>query len=159
MEAIQILGIFVLLVGIFLIGVEFYMPGFGVPGISGILCTVAGIFLTGKNTAERVYVGLTAIVIIAIMLVVCMVLFKKKAKSPITLDTDLQGRDLFIEEKDMEYLIGKKGVAEIDLRPLGKGEFDGVTLDVVSSGRFIDKGTRLVITKIKDNRIIVEEDK
>ncbi|MBP5489283.1 MAG: serine protease [Lachnospiraceae bacterium] len=160
MEAIQVLGIFVLLVGIILIGVEFYMPGFGVPGISGIICTVAGIFLTGKNTSERIYVGLIAIVVIVLMLVVCMALLNsKKVKSPIKLDTDLQGKNLFIEEKDMEYLIGKKGVAEIDLKPQGKGEFDGVTLDVVSSGCYINKGTKLVITKIKDNRIIVEEDK
>ena len=35
MEAIQILGIIVLIIGVVLIGLEFYMPGFGFPGICG----------------------------------------------------------------------------------------------------------------------------
>ena len=160
MEATQILGIVVLLIGIILIGVEFYMPGFGIPGISGTICAVAGIFLTGRNATERVIVGVITIVIVAVMLVISIIVFNsKKVKSPLKLDTDLQGKNLFIEEKDMEYLIGKKGIAATDLRPSGKGEFDGVKLDISSTNSFIQKGTALVITAIKNNRIIVEEDK
>ena len=56
----------------------------------------------------------------------------------------------------MEYLIGRKGRAITDLRPSGKGEFDGVTLDILTSG-YIKKGTDLTITEIKNNRIIVKE--
>ena len=55
----------------------------------------------------------------------------------------------------MEYLIGKKGVALTDLKPSGKGEFDGVKLDIEASG-YIKKGTDLTITAIKNNRIFVE---
>ena len=160
MESIQILGIVVLLIGILLIGVEFYMPGFGLPGVTGILCTAAGIFLTGKDTSQRVITGVIAIVIIAVMLVISIVIFSsKKIKSPIKLDTDLQGKNLFIDENDMEYLIGKKGVAISDLKPSGKGEFDGVKLDILSSNYYIKKDSSLVITAVKNNRIIVEEEK
>ncbi|MBO4678266.1 MAG: serine protease [Lachnospiraceae bacterium] len=156
MEAIQILGIVVLIIGIVLIGVEFFLPGFGVPGISGIICTVAGVFLTGRDMSERIMVGVIAIVIIAIVLVVSIIIFNsKKIKSPIKLETDLQGKNLFIEEKDMEYLLGRKGVAITDLRPSGKGEFDGVKLDVITTG-YIKKGTELTITAIKNNKIFVD---
>ena len=156
MEAIQILGIVVLIIGIVLIGVEFFLPGFGVPGVSGIICTVTGIFLTGRDMSERIMVGVIAIVIIAIVLVVSIIVFNsKKIKSPIKLETDLQGKNLFIEEKDMEYLLGKKGVAITDLRPSGKGEFDGVKLDVITTG-YIKKGTDLTITAIKNNKIFVD---
>jgi len=156
MEAIQILGIVVLLIGIILIAVEVYMPGFGIPGISGILCTVTGIFLTGRTMQERIIVGVIAIVVIAIMLVISIMLFNsKKIKSPIKLETDLQGKNLFIEEKDMEYLIGRTGQAITDLRPSGKGEFDGVKLDVITSG-YIKKGSKLKITAIKNNKIFVD---
>ena len=156
MEAIQILGIVVLIIGIVLIGVEFFLPGFGVPGVSGIICTVTGIFLTGRDMSERIMVGVIAIVIIAIVLVVSIIVFNsKKIKSPIKLETDLLGKNLFIEEKDMEYLLGKKGVAITDLRPSGKGEFDGVKLDVITTG-YIKKGTALTITAIKNNKIFVD---
>ena len=160
MEAIQILGIVVLLIGIILIGVEFYMPGFGLPGISGTICTGVGIFLTGKNASQRIIVGVIAIVVIAVMLVISIIVFNsKKVKSPIKLDTEVQGKDLFIDGKDMEYLIGKKGVAATDLKPSGKGEFDGVKLDILSAGEFIEKGASLEITEIKNNRIFVKEGK
>ena len=43
------------------------------------------------------------------MKIVSIIIFSsKKVRSPIKLDTDLQGKNLFIEEKDMGYLIGKK---------------------------------------------------
>jgi membrane-bound ClpP family serine protease len=157
MTVIQILGVLVLIVGIILIGIEFYMPGFGIPGVSGIIFTVAGIFLTGRNISERIIVGLVAIIVIAVMLVLSIMVFNSKnVKSPIKLDTDLQGKNLFIEEKDMEYLVGKKGTALTDLRPSGKGEFDGVKLDIISSG-YIAKGADLIITEIKNNKIFVGE--
>ena len=157
MEAIQILGIVVLIIGIILVGVEVYMPGFGLPGISGTICTVAGIFLTGRNMSERILVGVVAILVIAVMLVVSIIIFNSKSiKSPIKLETDLQGKNLFIEEKDMEYLVGKTGHAITDLRPSGKGEFDGVKLDILTSG-YIKRGSKLVITAIRNNKIFVEE--
>ena len=157
MTVIQILGVLVLIVGIILIGIEFYIPGFGMPGVCGTIFTVAGIFLTGRTISERIMVGLIAIIAIAVMLVLSIMVFNSKSvKSPIKLDTDLQGKNLFIEEKDMEYLVGKKGIALTDLRPSGKGEFDGVKLDIITSG-YIAKGTELIITEIKNNKIFVGE--
>ena len=157
MGAVPILGIVVLVIGIILIGIEFYMPGFGFPGIFGIIFTAAGIYLTGRNASERIIVGVITIVVIAVMLVISIIVFNsKKVKSPIKLDTDLSGKDLFIDGKDMEYLIGKKGVAITDLKPSGKGEFNGVILDVIS-GKYVVKGTSLEIKEIKNNKIIVRE--
>ncbi len=158
MESIQILGIVVLVIGIVLIGIEFYMPGFGVPGVLGIICSVAGVLLTGKNAAERITVALITIAVIAVMLLISIIVFNsKKVRSPIKLDTDLSGRDLFIDGKDMEYLIGQNGVAITDLRPSGKGEFNGVKLDILSQGEYIGRGSKLEITNIKNNKIVVKE--
>ena len=59
----------------------------------------------------------------------------------------------------MEYLVGKQGVAITDLRPAGKGEFDGVTFDIFSANYFIKKDTKLIITSIENNKIMVKEGK
>ena len=58
----------------------------------------------------------------------------------------------------MEYLIGKTGVAATDLRPGGKGSFDGIYFDVLSEGMYVKKGQGIKITRIKDNKIIVMEE-
>lgn len=160
MEPIQILGIVVLVIGVILIGVEFYMPGFGVPGALGVACAAAGVFLTGRTVSERIIVGVITIVVVAVMLVISIIVFNsKKVRSPIKLETDLSGKDLFIDANDMEYLVGQKGTALTDLRPSGKGEFNGVKLDILSQGEFINKGSALEITEIKNNRIVVREEK
>ena len=57
----------------------------------------------------------------------------------------------------MEYLIGQKGMAITDLRPSGKGEFNGVKLDILSQGEYIGRGSKLEITNIKNNKIVVKE--
>ena len=73
MEVLPILGILVLVVGIVLIGVEFYIPGFGFPGIFGIIFAAAGVFLTGRTATERVVVGVITIVVIAVMLIISII--------------------------------------------------------------------------------------
>ena len=109
MGTVPVLGIVVLVVGIILIGVEFYMPGFGIPGIFGIIFTAAGIYLTGDNTYDRVLIGVIAIVIIAVMLVISIIVFNsKKVRSPIKLDTDLEGKDLFEAAKFANAVSGYK---------------------------------------------------
>ena len=53
---------------------------------------------------------------------------------------------------------GRTGIAKTDLRPSGKGDFDGTVLDVLSNGEFIKKGTRIQITKILNNQVLVKEE-
>ena len=45
--------------------------------------------------------------------------------------------------------------AVTDLKPSGKGEFDGVVLDIIS-GTYVPKGASLEIMEIKNNKIIVK---
>jgi membrane-bound ClpP family serine protease len=52
--------------------------------------------------------------------------------------------------------LGKQGVAATDLRPSGVGNFDGIEFDVITEGRYIIKGTKLVIYKVYGSKIIVK---
>ena len=40
MEIIELIGIIVLIAGFILIAVELVVPGFGLPGIAGIVCQI-----------------------------------------------------------------------------------------------------------------------
>ena len=46
MDTLMILGIILFIAGFILIAIEMVIPGFGAPGISGIACLIAGVFLT-----------------------------------------------------------------------------------------------------------------
>ena len=158
MTAFEIIGIVLLIVGFVLAGIEMAVPGFGLPGISGIISLVLGIIFTADTVSEGIIMAIIVIVILGIMLAVAMALLgSKKMKSPMVLREDVKGEQGFLESSDLEYLVGKEGVAATDLRPAGKGNFDGIEFDILSGGSYIKKGNKIRIIKVKDNKLIVIE--
>ena len=157
MDTVMMIGILFLIAGFILIGVEMVVPGFGVPGISGIVCLMAGIFLTADSIEQGVLITVVVIVTLGILMTIIMgFLSQKKFKSPIILDTDVKA-GVPIDSSDLTYLLGKEGVAATDLKPAGKGDFEGVELDIFSEGQYIKKGTRIVISKVNQKKLMVKE--
>ena len=158
MTPFEIIGIVLLIAGFVLVGIEMAVPGFGLPGISGIISLVLGIIFTADTVSEGIIMAIIVIVILGIMLAVAMALLgSKKMKSPMVLREDVKGEQGFLESSDLEYLVGKEGVAATDLRPAGKGNFDGIEFDILSGGSYIKKGNKIRIIKVKDNKLIVIE--
>lgn len=159
MTTSEVIGIALLIAGFVLVGIEMSIPGFGLPGISGIASLAIGVLLTAKTLETGLIMVVVIIVLSAIMMTVIMTLLSsKKSKVPIVLKDDVKGEQEFLNTSDMDYLIGKTGVAATDLRPGGKGSFDGIYFDVLSDGMYVNKGKRIKIIKIKDNKIIVTEE-
>ena len=53
--------------------------------------------------------------------------------------------------------VGDRGVAETDLRPAGRGSFDGRMVDVQAPGQYIEKGSPIRVTSVGRYVIEVEE--
>lgn len=158
MTPLEIIGIILLVTGFVLVGIEMAVPGFGLPGISGIVSLVLGIIFTADTVSEGIIMAIIVIVILGIMLAVAMTLLgSKKIKGPIVLREDVKGEQGFLESSDLEYLVGKEGIAATDLRPSGKGNFDGIEFDILSGGSYINKGQKIKISRVKDNKLIVTE--
>lgn len=158
MEILSIVAIVLLIAGFILIGIEMVVPGFSLPGISGIACLVAGVFLASDSIEEGVIITLIVLALLGIMFVILLFLLSSgKLKSPIILKEEQKTEQGYISSNDLEYLLGKEGIAATDLRPSGMGDFDGVVLDVISGGTYIDKGTPLIIDKVKGSKLIVKE--
>ncbi len=157
MDVVMIIGLILLIAGFVLAGIEMVVPGFGAPGICGIICLVAGVFLTADSVEAGIFITVVVIVILGILMTVIMgFLSQKKFKSPIVLDEDLKA-GVPISSSDLEYLIRKEGKASTDLKPAGKGNFEGIELDIFSEGPYIKKGTSIVISRINENRLMVKE--
>lgn len=157
METIVWIGIALLIAGFVLIGIEMVVPGFGAPGIAGIICLVGGVILVTDSLEEGILVTVVVIVVLGILLAVIMGLMHyRKFKSPIILDTEVRPENDYLESSDLDYLLGREGVATTDLRPSGKGNFDGIELDLLSEGAYIKKGSRIVISRINANKLTVK---
>lgn len=157
MDVLTIVGFILLIAGIILIGVEMVIPGFGAPGITGIISLVLGVALSAKSIEQALTTVVILLAVLAVMLtVITVILHSKKIKSPMRLDEEL-GNEGYLSSDDLEYLVGKEGVTTTDLRPTGKCIFDGVTFEVRSENSFIAANKEIEVIKIQSNAIIVRE--
>lgn len=78
----MIIGIIFLIAGFALVGVEMVVPGFGVPGIAGIICLVAGVFLTADSVETGIFITVVVIVILGILMTIIMGFLSQKNLNP-----------------------------------------------------------------------------
>ena len=145
-----------MLAGAGFIIVEVFLPGFGIPGISGILLIGAGTVLAGVH-----FGAVTAVSVLLVLVAVLAVLISWVLRAAARGDG---GKRLFLKEReelhtrndDMLAFIGKRGQTKSVLRPAGIGDFDGVRLNVVTEGDYIESGKSVEIVSVEGTRIVVK---
>lgn len=146
-------------VGIGLLVLEAFMPGFGLPGISGIVMEIVAIALTWVNHGPVAALGLTIIVLSLIAIAISMSLRSatkgRLSRSKIILKERESNEEGYRSAEDMQVFLGKEGETTTVCRPTGMAEFDGVKLNVVSEGEFLPAGTRVRIVQVEGSRIVV----
>lgn len=156
MDILEIIGTVLLVAGFVLVGVEMVVPGFGIPGISGIVSLILGIMFTADSVEQGLTTTIAVVAVLAVMLTIALTIVKKLRPS-IVLDDSLKVEPGFLSNNDLNYLVGKEGTASTDLKPSGKCNIEGVEFDVRTEGKYILKGAGLIILRIHENTIIVRE--
>lgn len=146
-------------VGAGLLFLELFIPGFGLCGISGIVCILASFYFGlggGKDTIPVLAAGLVGIAVLGALFM------KLLPKNPLWQKFVLNNKDhLTGKEKhlDLTSYIGKTGTAESLLRPSGVAKINGKRVDVITEGDFIAPGSPVVIVKVEGHKIFVEKEK
>ena len=146
-------------VGAGLLFLELFIPGFGLCGISGIVCILASFYFGlggGKDTIPVLAAGLVGIAVLGALFM------KLLPKNPLWQKFVLSNKDhLTGKEKhlDLTGYIGKTGTAESLLRPSGVAKINGKRVDVITEGDFIAPGSPVVIVKVEGHKIFVEKEK
>lgn len=155
---ITVLTVFLLIIGFSLVFLEMHIPGFGVPGILGAICLILAVTLTAQNFAQALVMGLGIAAILGIMLGVVLTFFAKgKLFKPLVLSEEQKKEHGYISSSDLDYLLGKEGIAITDLRPAGSVDIDGVKFDVISDGEYISRGTKIEIFKVSGVKLLVKK--
>jgi len=151
------ISITLFVVGIGMLVVEMFEPGFGVFGIIGVISLIVCVFVTATTVVEGIMLTAFFFVILLIMLGIFLY-FVSKGKLPGKLVLkDAESRDDgYSGTRDMNEYLGKTGVVTTICRPVGNVDFDGVKLEVVSLGEFIEKGKTVEVIEIEGNRVVVK---
>ena len=146
------------LAGVILLIVEAFMPGFGVPGISGIILLLAGVAMTWYEYGAMVGLGTTVAVLALVGVAISVSL--KSASSGRLSKSDLILNDTETppsENADMQLLVGKEGVVKNTLRPVGTAECDCGKLHVTSDGEYVSEGQKVRIVRVEGTQIFVNK--
>ena len=144
------------LLGAGLMIVEVFVPGFGLPGVMGIVFIAAGTVLTGMHYGAMAAVAVLLVTIALLALFVSWVMRRASSGKLPHGELFLKEREeLHADQEDMQVLVGRHGVTTSVLRPAGIGDFDGVRLNVVTEGGFMERGTPIEIVSVQGTRIVV----
>ena len=159
------------IVGIILMALEvFVIPGFGVAGISGIICMFTGLAFAMVDNDLLIVEGtfdikpiLKPFTVVLVSMTVSLFgsiylaakLYGTKAFSRIALKTDLTQEDGFVgvETDSLQHLVGKCGVVSTDLKPSGTVEIEGKRYYAQINYGFAPKGSEIVVIKAEEGRL------
>lgn len=147
------------LLGVGFLIVEAFMPGFGAPGITGVVLEVVTLVLTWNAHGPMATLGLLLIVLATLAIAISTSLRSlskgKLSKSKIILTETESNEAGYRSSEDLEVFVGREGTATSVLRPTGIADFDGVRLNVSSEGDFIQAGSKVRIIRVEGQKILV----
>ena len=147
--------------GISFIIIEMFDPTFGFNGLFGILgiiTLIVNVFITANSFKQGIILTVILfIIVVAILFVFLALVSKGRIPKKLILEDSTSAEEGFSGTEDMQYLLGKTGVVSNICRPVGSVDFDGVKLDVVSRGEYIEKGTTVEVIEVEGNKIVIRE--
>ena len=145
-----------LILGAALMIVEVFLPGFGLPGVSGIVLIGAGTVIIWLKAGALTALA-TLLVVIAVLTVLISYMMRRATEGGAHARIFLREKEELRSGEDMQVLLGKQGRTTSVLRPAGIGDFDGVRLNVVTEGNFIERDKPIEIVNVDGARIVVRE--
>lgn len=169
----------IFLVGVVLILVEIFVtPGFGVPGILGLICVVGGLTFaaidsdllryipTGELSLGYIVAPLsTTIVAVVLATLLCLYFGSRwlEGSSPlrnkVVLSAEMDAAEGFAShEQSLAALVGASGTATTPLRPAGRVTIDGKGYAATTiHGSFIANGAAVKVVKVETGTLYVTE--
>ncbi len=151
--------IVLLLLGLFFIFLELFVPGGIVGSIGAILMGTAIImcfYHYGPSTGIAVFLGSCVVSVIAIVLFIKLFPHTAEGKWIIMSNTLVKAKGSHSDTAAHESLIGVEGISESELRPVGIATVNGQRLDVMTEGDFVEPNTPVRVLRVDGNRIVVE---
>ncbi|MEX2641410.1 MAG: NfeD family protein [Balneolales bacterium] len=160
--------IIIFFLGVLLLIIEiFVVPGFGIPGIAGIILVIFSLLASmvgnvGFNFPEIRYMSgpiwtMVATLVLGIALIISLArhMPQSKAFNRLVLANTTGTSYGYTSATTVEDLIGLEGVALSTLRPAGTALIDSRRIDVVSDGDFIEKGEKIKVITSVGSRVMV----
>lgn len=145
--------------GIGLLILEAFMPGFGAAGVTGIILEIITLVMTWFEHGPLATLAMLLIVLLVLAIAISTSLRSiasgRLSKSALVHSETESNESGYRSLDDLAVFLDHEGVTTSVLRPTGIGDFDGVRLNICSEGEFIPVGTKVRIIKVEGAKILV----
>ena len=116
-------------------------------------------YLLAKNKLSLLAFAIIIVLVLCLLFTIAVRSASKGAlaRTPLILKTATDREDGFTSGEDLNYFLGHEGVVTTMLRPVGRADFDGVKLDVLAEGEFVDVGKRVKVVRVEGRKIVVRQ--
>jgi membrane-bound serine protease (ClpP class) len=167
----SVLDVLLFFAGIGLLALElFVIPGFGVAGVSGILCILISVYLAlvkrpipqfswdfqRTNTVALIFLFALAGIIVG-TIVIWKVFPNTRLKKLLVLMETEEAALGYTAGDSLESMVGLSGMSLTSLRPAGKALIAQQPIEVQTLGEFIEKDRAVRVVKVMGNKVFVAE--
>lgn len=155
-SGISLWSLILLIAGVGFLVAEIFHPGFGLPGILGILCLGLDILISARTFAQGLLMtAIAAVIVLAVFLIGASLISKGRLPKKLVLREENGSEEGFVSGDGDGAEPGQPGIAVTVLRPAGIAEIGGKRLDVVTRGEYISEGSPLRVEAVEGSRIVV----
>lgn len=166
LELASFIEIILFAVGVVLLILEiFVIPGFGIPGILGIIFVIGSLFLglisdfpiISWSLVEDAIIQLASVFLItgAVIFLLSHFLPQSSFFNRFILVDEIKEQSGYSSKETLKHLIGIEGKALTDLRPAGTAMLNNERTDVVTEGDFIAHDAEIKVIKVEGSKVVV----
>lgn len=148
---IIIIGLIAL--GIALLFLEVFIPGFGIFGIGGAISIYVAIWML----APTPLVALIIMILATVAMVAFFLIMVKNLPKNLVLETSMNKESGYSTAKENKDMISKLLLTKTELRPSGKAEFEGKEFEVITEGDFVEKAVQVEVIGNRSSMLLVKE--
>lgn len=131
----------------------FIFPGFGVAGIGAVVCALVDVYLIygAYGWWPAVWAVVSGLLLLALML---WWISRSRTIDRMALHSSITSTNA--TEAQLSVRVGDRGRALTRLALVGNADFGGKTVEVKSSGAFINPGTPVRVVSVSEANVTVE---
>lgn len=151
-----------IVLGLILVIIEIFQPGFGFFGGLGTLLIIAGIVIRMLQGGSLLMLFIMIFIVVVILLGAFLIMVRSMKYGWLSRTDLIQTGTAVSPERsdatqDFSKLVNRTGKTTTPLRPSGKAVIDGTVYDVVTQGAFIDVNKDIKVVEVEGVRIVVLE--
>lgn len=166
LELASIIEILLFAIGVVLLILEiFVIPGFGVPGILGIILVIGSLFLglisdfpiVSWELIEDAIIQLASVFVITGVLIFALskILPQSSFFNKLILVDEIKEQSGYSSKDTLKHLVGVEGKALTDLRPAGTAILNNERIDVVTEGDYVSHDSLIKVIKVEGSKVVV----